>query len=86
MSKKHHYSEVIHKIADPKAPERLRGLRIKIVLCEKTHSLTFEAEVPDELTKQENGYLSWSIGEYVDSLREKFPWISYNKTESSRPA
>ena len=71
--------EIRKVIDDPKAPERLRGKEVVIVLDEVKHTLDFSVEVPDDLTAQEQGYLDWSIGEYTDALRERFPFIGDRK-------
>ena len=63
-------------IDDPKAPERLRGKKITVTLNRVTRKLTFEvSDVPDDMTANEHGYIDWSVGELVDSLRKQFPGV-----------
>ncbi len=78
--------ETAMTITDPHAPSRLRGRIVHASLDDITHKLDFKCEVPDDLTANERGYLSWSIGELVDTLKEQFPDMIGNKTESIQHA
>ena len=73
------------RIDDPKAPPRLRGKVITAAVSESMSKLEFACDVPDDATPNETGYLRWSIGEFVDSLRAKLPGMIGDKTESLIP-
>lgn len=66
-------------IDDPRAPERLRGKTVTLLIDEVGRTLSFEVDLPDDATPDEIGYFKWSVGEFVDGLRERFPFIGYGQ-------
>lgn len=57
------------------APERLRGLKIIATLSDKNRNFQFACEMPDDATPNEIGYFKWSVGEFVDRLKEDAPGL-----------
>lgn len=58
--------EFVHTISDPNAPDRLQGKVVTAVLTEG--QLTFQIDMPDNPTPNEQGYFRWFIGELVDKI------------------
>jgi len=73
------FEPITKTIDDPNAPIRMRGRSITIKLTEGR--ITFEANVPDDMTEDEQTYLSEMIDAYVADLRSKFPFVGDKVSE-----
>ena len=71
---------VVMTIDDPKAPERLIGRKVTATVDEVNKKLQYAIDMPDDPTPNEIGYVKLAIGEIVDRLRDKFPFIGFGQT------